>query len=117
MTDCYVCGHPVLEGQREAVHREVVDVTRESTKVEDFTVHANPADHLPTLSEKLVSRSDLAPSLKREREFAVREERERAARLVEEKGWDILEISEGDAGCTVTFESVQKLAQRIREGE
>ena len=55
MTDCYVCGHPILEGQKavpfgsdlDRFDRMVDGAWLPAENVE--WVHANPADHLSTL--------------------------------------------------------------------
>lgn len=44
MTECYVCGHPILEGQRQTA-QTVINAARGEWQ------HLNPADHLPTLAK------------------------------------------------------------------
>ncbi len=75
MTDCYICGHPVLEGQVPGVvwgwHWPLWKFWKHGTQ----KAHFNPADHLPTLQRLTVEYSS---------EAIVEQERERAAKIVEE---------------------------------
>ncbi len=86
MTDCHICGHPVLEGQPMASEGVIQAANGQFT-------HQNPADHLPTLAEMVrvtaVAVSDLGED-DPEGFIAVnlplvrKKERERAAKMVEE---------------------------------
>ena len=106
MTDCFICGHPILEGQRRSDASSIL-IDEDGTRVTQSNIeHANPADHLPTL-DKVTEARLLAEGLLEDR---VRKERERAARLVEEKAND---GSLGEPSVVV----LRGLANRIRGDE
>ena len=88
MTDCYICGHPILEGQKTQDPRPHLEWS-----------HLNPADHLPTL----IDDSYLGA-------YAVawkRKERERAAGMV------LATPMLGADACVM----MKRLAARIRKGD
>ncbi len=112
MPDCYVCGHPILEGQRSVPMSEIYGEGVLLYKV----THLNSADHLPTL--------DGGSQMDALEVVVSRRERERAAGLVEEgKGLmyeQIARMVEGRANGSdskALERYMKQLAQRIREGE
>lgn len=112
--NCYLCGHPILEGQKSQVHAKVEGF------MTDLLSHMNPADHLPTLmpdgnAELIRLRADPA-FVKAQAQFDIDqdariEERERAAKMVEEAG------TLADRGMMVDHIWVSNLADQIRSGE
>jgi len=91
MTDCYVCGHPILEGQKSEEHA----VWRQEGGLPEYLhftgefVHLNPADHLPTLTK----------------------ERERAAKIVEES------FNLGASSDEISRTEVLQMLDKIRNGD
>lgn len=78
MFDCYVCGHPILEGQKK-------DAVRDTAAHPLNWVHLNPADHLPTLDLEPNSRKilrEMARRDQRNRMVIRQQERERAVKMV-----------------------------------
>lgn len=112
MTDCYICGHPILEGQRT----DRTKVGEKHPKRENIygPIHANPADHLPTLKNQVFKEA-----WKRGNAIGFRDEslheRERASKLVE--NFDVqYEWLEGQ-GIEYYKDRLKKLADQIRSGE
>ncbi len=92
MTDCYLCGHPLLKGQ----------LWKQAGHPDNPKEHANPADHLPTGVSTF-------PSI----DAAVKRERERAAKFVEE----VRDRFNSYNDAVWPEADMVKLAQRIRGDE
>ncbi len=96
MTDCYICGHLILEGQKKV-----------QVPVSNHDSHLNSADHLPTLPA--LSHQEII------RNTVQAVERERAARIITD--WFESEFPQEPPHVHVLAATIYGLAQRIRGDE
>lgn len=71
--NCYICGHPILEGQMHVDAAAVYNSDYDKVPIGWHRAHANSADHLPTLAPGADGYAEFSADVrKQERERVVK---------------------------------------------